>query len=115
MSKKKEILMTVITLMLCVVLFAERLTGGIIHAVLGLLVVMIMAVHVGGQMKKMKYKKPSVRIVDWVLMASLVLLLVTGVLLHPMQDVLALKILHKLAAVLFVLGVIGHILQHRRR
>lgn len=50
-----------------------------------------------------------------VLMVSLVILLVTGVLLHPMQGVWALKILHKLAAVLFVLGVIGHILQHRRR
>lgn len=65
--------------------------------------------------KKEIYKKPSARIVDWVLMASLIILLVTGMLLHPMQGVLALKILHKLAAVLFVLGVIGHILQHRRR
>lgn len=115
MSKRNERLMTVMTLIVCVLLFAERLTGQIIHAVLGLLVVIFMAIHMGMQMKKMRYKKMHVRVVDWVLMASLAVLLVTGMLLHPMQGVLVLKIVHKLAAVLFVLGIIGHIIQHRRK
>lgn len=102
------------TIHLCILLFAERMTGDSLHAVLGLLLVIFMAVHMGRQMKKMKYKKAQIKWVDWALTASLAVLLVTGILLHPMHGVPALKIIHKLAAVLLVFGIIGHILQHRK-
>lgn len=114
MSKKREILFMLITLLLCILLFAERLTGDRLHAVLGLLLVIFMAVHMCRQMKKMKYKKAQIKVVDWALMVSLTVLLVTGILLHPMHGAPALKIIHKLAAVLLVLGIIDHILQHRK-
>ena len=39
MNKKKEILFGIVILVLCVLLFAERLTGDIVHAVLGLLLI----------------------------------------------------------------------------
>lgn len=114
MIKKKELSFMILTLVLCVLLFAERLTGEIFHAILGLVLVVFMAVHLGRQMKKLRCRKLHIQVVDWILMAALAALFVTGMLLHPMHGLLILKIVHKLAAVVFVLGVIGHIVQHRR-
>lgn len=113
--KKSERLLMIITLVLCVLLFAERLTGGILHAVCGILLAVIVGRHTYVEFRKMKYKKSAVRVVDWVLVAALAVLIVTGILLHPLQGVLAVKILHKLAAVVFVLGLIAHVVQHIRK
>lgn len=115
MDKKKEIIFGIVTVILCALLFAERLTGDVTHAVLGLALLVLMAVHMCRQQKKLKYKKQQIQWLDWALAADLAVLFVTGMLLHPMHGALALKIIHKLAAVLFVLGIIGHILQHRRK
>lgn len=115
MNKKNEMIFGIVTVILCVLLFAERLTGDIIHAILGLLLIILMVVHMCRQQKKLKYKKQQIQWLDWTLVADLAILFVTGMMLHPMRTVLALKIVHKLAAVLFVLGIIGHIVQHRRK
>lgn len=115
MNSKKERLFMIITLILCVLLFLQRLTGEIWHAVLGLLLIIAMVVHMCRQMVKMKYKKNVIQAVDWMLIGSLAVLFLTGMLLHPLQGMLVLKILHKLAAVLFVLGIIVHMVQHRKR
>lgn len=111
MNKKNEMIFGIVTVILCMLLFAERLTGDIIHAILGLLLIILMVVHMCRQQKKLKYKKQQIQWLDW----ALAILFVTGMMLHPMRAVLALKIVHKLAAVLFVLGIIGHIVQHRRK
>lgn len=114
MNKRKERLFLAITLVLCVLLFAERLTGGIFHAVLGMVMTILVIVHVCAQGKKWKYRKASVRVLDGVLVAASALLLLTGILAHPMHGVLIVKILHKLSAVVFVLGIIAHVIQHRK-
>lgn len=113
MSGTKGKIFLAAILVLCGVLFAERLTGDIWHAVIGMLLIVIMGGHICIQHKKLKYQKASIRIVDEVLMGTLIVLFATGMLLHPFQGVLILKILHKLSAVLFVLGIIGHAIQHR--
>lgn len=113
MKKRKEILFILVTVVLCVLLFVQRLTGEIWHAVFGVVLTVMIAAHVYLQRGKMKYKKLSVRLLDYVLFAALFILLLTGILAHPLQGVLAVKILHKLAALIFVLGLIGHALQHR--
>lgn len=113
--KRNEKLLMVITLVLCILLFAQRLTGDILHAVFGVLLAVIVGRHTYLEFRKMKYKKSAVRIVDCVLLAALAVLIVTGILLHPLQGVLAVKILHKLSAVVFVLGLIAHVVQHVRK
>lgn len=113
MNRKKEKWFTVITLVLCIVLFGKRMTGDIWHAVLGMVLMILIAVHVGRHIVKLKYKKRIIRLVDWILMASTVVLLLTGVLLHTMQGVLLIIILHKVSAALFLLGIILHMVQHR--
>lgn len=114
MNKKKEWLLLGVTLVICILLFCERLTGQIVHAVLGVALIAVLAVHIGKQSKKLKYRKASVRWLDMALMAILAVLFVSGMLAHPLHDVLAVKIIHKLAAVLFVLGIIAHVVQYHK-
>lgn len=113
-TKYSKLFLAIITLVLCVLLFLQRLTGGIWHAVLGILLIIVAAVHLCKQNAKLKHRARSIQVIDWALIALLAVLLVTGILLHPLNGVLALKIIHKLSAVLFVLGVIAHMVQHRR-
>lgn len=110
MNKKR--LFILISLVLCVLLFLQRLTGEIWHAAAGMLLAVMVLVHIWRQMGKVKYMKPSVRVVDYILMAALAVLILTGILLHPLHGALAVKLLHKLSAVFFVLGMIGHLIQN---
>lgn len=57
--------------------------------------------------------KLSPGLVGKVLVILLVVVFVSGVLLGPLQDVLAVKLIHKLSAVLLVVGIVVHVLQHR--
>lgn len=104
----------IITLFLCVLLFGERLTGDICHAVLGIVLMILIAAHIGQKIAKLKHKSPYIRLTDWVLMAVTAILFLTGILLHPLQGILIIKILHKLSSVLFILGIILHMVQHRK-
>lgn len=113
-SNYSKLLLSIITLVLCILLFLQRLTGGVWHAVFGILLIVIAAVHLYRQNPKLKYRARSIQIIDRILIALLAILLITGILLHPLHQVLVLKILHKLSAVLFVFGVIVHIIQHKR-
>lgn len=113
-TKYSKIFLSIVTLLLCILLFLQRLTGGIWHAVLGILLIIIAAVHLCRQNAKLKYRTRSIQIIDWALIALLAILLVTGFLLHPLHEIPALKIIHKLSAVLFVLGVIAHLVQHKK-
>lgn len=115
MSRTREKVFLVATIVLCVLLFAVRLTGPIWHAVLGVILTVAMVAHLCKQMIKMKYQKPEIRLVDQVLLAALIVMFVTGMLMHPLHGMFVVKLLHKLSAVLFVLCTVGHVAQHRAR
>lgn len=103
-----------ITILFCLLLFCKRLTGEVCHAVLGLLLLSITVVHVYRHIRKLKYKKSSVQMVDRMLFIALAVVLVSGILLHPLQGAFIILILHKLSSVVLVLGIITHVLQHRK-
>lgn len=105
----------VITLVLCVLLFLERLTGEIAHVVLGMILVVITVAHLCRQMKKMKHQKLPIRVVDQILIAATLVMVFSGIMMHPLHGVMLLKILHKLSAVVFVVGIIIHMVQHKER
>lgn len=109
-----KLFLAIIMLALCVLLFLQRLTGGVWHAVLGILLVIVATIHLCKQNAKLKYRSRAIQVIDWALIALLAILLVSGLLLHPLHEVLALKLVHKLSAVLFVIGVIAHIVQHKK-
>lgn len=102
-------------LILCILLFAERLTGGIWHALLGLALLVLSGGHIWVHRKKMKYREMMIKVIDWFEIIMLILLIVTGILLHPLQGVMFVKIVHKLAAVLFLIGMLWHMWQHRAK
>jgi heme A synthase len=67
------------------------------------------------QMLKKNRQEKAVRIVEDILLGALLTLLATGVLMYPLQGAFIIKMLHKLAALVFVAAVVTHILQHRKR
>ena len=71
MRKVSEKLFMVMTLLLCVVLFLEHFTGPIWHVVFGVILIIMTVGHLCRQMVKLRYQKPSVRLVDQVLFVSL--------------------------------------------
>lgn len=114
MNEKKEKLFTIITLMLCLILFLERLTGEICHVVFGMLLLVMTLVHVCRRICKLKHKRMSVKVVDWIMMAAFAVVILSGMLLHPLQGVLAVKVIHKLFSVFLVVGIIVHVIQHKK-
>lgn len=115
MNKKKEMLFVVITMLLCLALFLQRITGGIWHAILGVLFMIMIIVHICRQIGKLKYMNSFVRLVDWMLMIDLAVVFLSGMLLHPLQGVAVIKILHKLSSVLLLAGMIVHVVQHKKK
>lgn len=61
-----------------------------------------------------KKKKRYVRLVDRMILIALAVMVLSGILLHPLQGLLAIKILHKISSVFLVVGVIVHVAQHRK-
>ena len=115
MNVKKEKLFGIITLVLCLLLFLERLTGGICHAILGILFIILLVVHICRQIGKLKYKKMSIRLVDWILLIAMIAVFLSGMLLHPLQEMIAIKILHKISSVVLMIGIILHVLLHGKK
>lgn len=64
--------------------------------------------------KNQRKKRMSVRVVDRLLLVVLMIVFVSGILLHPFSEMLAVKMIHKLSSVLLVIGVIVHMVQHKR-
>lgn len=69
--------------------------------------------HVWRHIGKLKYKKRSVQIADWVMLIALAIVFFSGILLHPLQGTVMILMLHKVSAVILVLGMIAHVVQHR--
>lgn len=112
-TKNTKLILGMTTAVLCVLLFLQRLTGGVWHAAFGILIIAVAVVHLYRQRGKCKHRAFAIQLIDGTLIALLGILFVSGMLLHPFQDLLVLKIVHKLAAVLFVFGVIAHLIQHK--
>lgn len=113
-TKYSKIFLAVIIFALCILLFLQRVTGEIWHTILGILLIIAASVHLCRQNAKMKYKKHSIRLIDWALIAFLAILLLTGILLHPLHEMVILKIIHKLSAAFLVIGIIIHMVQHKK-
>lgn len=113
MKKGMKILLLTVTLLLCILLFAQRLTGDVLHAILGMVLTVLLLIHTGRHIMKLRHRSMAIRIADVALFLSLLLLLLPGIVIHPMEGVMILKILHKLSGVVFVLCLVIHAVQHR--
>lgn len=112
---KKSMYLAKATCILCVLLFAVKWTGPIVHVICGILLTVISVNHLWRRRRGLCHARKGLRVVDWVLTVSLVVMFVSGLLLHPMRDSLGMLIAHKLSSVLFVVFVIAHGVQHMRK
>ncbi len=115
MNKKRNKLFVSILLILCLLLLCKRLTGELCHVILGMILLSMAVVHVCRHIGKLKYREGSVRITDWVMMIALIVVFVSGIMLHPLKGILIILIIHKMSSVVFVLGMIIHMVQHRQK
>ena len=115
MSKCKVKPLMGVTIAFLLLLFCVKVTGEVIHALLGLAFTGIMIYHMSKQGKKLPYVPKKYRIVDIVLIISLGIICISGVLLHPLNGVLLIKIVHKLASVVLCIALIWHVIQHKKK
>lgn len=112
MKKMKNKIFLAVSLVLCVLLSAIRLTGAKWHVALGCILTCMMVKHTCTRMARMKKQKLAIQVVDQVLLAALATMFASGMLIHPLQGMLAVKMLHKLSSAVFVLAMLGHAAQH---
>lgn len=112
MKKTTNKIFLAVSLILCGLLFAIRLTGAKWHVVFGVLLTCMMVKHTFLRLARMRRQRAAVQIVDEVLLAALATMFVSGMLIHPLHGMFAVKLLHKLSSVVFVLAMLGHAAQH---
>lgn len=111
--KKRKMVLSGAVFSLCALLLCVKLTGGALHVLLGTALVVVAGVHMIKNRKRMKGASDSQIFVDRGLTAALVIMILTGLLLHPLGNMLFIKMAHKLSSVVFVLGCIIHMIQHK--
>lgn len=113
MSRLRENCLLAATVILCALLFCVKLTGGIWHAVFGISLASLSVCHTLKRFAKRKRKESSIRVTDWVILAALFVMFLSGMLMHPYGDMLPVKLAHKLSSVVFLLSTAGHVCQHK--
>ena len=111
----KYLLMTTISIIICAVLFCVKLTGEAIHSILGLLFIIGLFVHFATKWNHMIKMPAKIKVIDSMAMVSLVMILLTGVLIHPTYKALYVIAAHGIFSILFVVFCIIHVIQHFRR
>lgn len=102
-----------ITFLLLMGLFFVKLTGPLIHIAIGLVMTMMMTVHFCRKRRCMHAVPEKMRLINGILLAALAGMLLSGILLHIFPEILMMKIIHKLSGAVFIIGIPGHILQHK--
>lgn len=115
MSRKKENGLRAAVSVLCILLFGVKLTGGAWHAVFGTALAIICVGHICVHYVKMKRSEKKIRVVNKLQFFSLSVLFLSGVLMHPLGEALAVKMIHKLSAVIFILAMLGHVRMHKAK
>ena len=116
MNKKvKKWLLGITAGLLYIALCCVKLTGGLVHVLLGAVFLIVMVVHMVGNKKRMKYVPKPIKIVDWVMLIAMITVVISGVVLHPMKEIMLVLILHKLSSVVLAITCVIHVVQHRKK
>lgn len=105
----KRIVFLVLTIAVTIVLFMQRKTGMGIHACLGILLLIGSICHTIKFRKVWKVRSKYQKMVEILLWMGLAGSMMTGFLLKPFADVMLVNLLHKVTALLFVIGLLLHV------
>lgn len=96
-------------------LVAVKVTGPVVHVICGILLTILVAEHLFKRICVLSHMRKGIQLVDWVLIITLAIMFLSGMLLHPMGDIMWMKLAHKLSSVIFMVFVIVHSVQHVKR
>ena len=114
MNKMSNRIFAGITFLLLAGLFCVKQTGPGLHAFLGIVLSVMMTVHFSRKRRCMYAVPEKMRVINGILLAALTAMLFSGIWIHAFPELLWLKIVHKLSGTVFIIGIIGHILQHKK-
>lgn len=114
MDKIKMRILLAGTFALLVLLCAERVTGSVLHLLIGVVLLAVTVIHMRQNKQKWAYRRAGIRTIDKILAGALILMPLSGIVLHMSGTLPGAKIVHKLAGTVFIFGIIAHIWQHRR-
>ncbi len=97
-----------------VFLFCERITGVPLHIIIGLIFIIVLSFHTWRRRKRMFTCPKTYGITDAVTCIAMLGVLISGLMLKPFKDVMAVLMLHKISSVVFVAGLLVHMRQHVR-
>lgn len=114
MIKHKEFTFMMISAILCAALFGVKVTGTAVHVLIGLLLGILSTVHLFVKWKKYRFMPANLKRIDQILILSFLIILISGIVSHLTAGMLIIKIIHKLSSLIFCLGLIGHVVQHKQ-
>lgn len=113
-KKRKTAVLKIVVFSLIVLCFFVKVTGEVVHVLLGLFLAAVSVLHIWKNRKRMKKVPFSMKLVDRILNGALAVMILSGILLHAV-DIVAFSILHKLSGAVFCIGCILHIIQHKKK
>ena len=114
MIKHKDFTFMMISAFLCAALFGVKVTGTAVHTLIGLLLGILSTVHLFAKWKKYRFMPVNIRRIDQILILSYLFILISGIISHLTAGMLLFKIIHKLSSLVFCIGLIGHVIQHKK-
>ncbi len=111
----KYLLMTITSFIICAVLFCVKITGEAVHSILGLLFIIGLFIHFAAKWNHMIKMPSKIKVIDTMALLSLIMILLTGVMMHPTNKALYVIAAHGIFSILFVVVCIIHVIQHIRR
>lgn len=115
MSKnRKKFIFIIAVPILSILLFCVKITGDGIHAFLGIVLVITILLHIRKNWERNTYAPKPMKRTNYILIGALITLFLTGILVKLSFNLFLIIILHKLSAIIFCVGSIWHMVQHKR-
>lgn len=114
MIKHKDFAFMMISALLCAALFGVKITGTAFHTLIGLLLGILSTIHLFAKWKKYRFMPVNIRRIDQILILSFLFILISGIISHLTAGLLLFNIIHKLSSLVFCIGLIGHVVQHKK-
>lgn len=114
MNKQFRTMLSIIIMLLCISLFCVRLTGVRVHIVLGVLLVIISIRHICKYYVIRKGSSKKHKIIYDMLIISLILIVLSGIMIHIMKQYPWIIGVHATAGIWFLCCTIIHIYQSKK-
>lgn len=112
---RRKHIFTIVMLLSCVLLFLQRFTGMGIHAILGLVVLIVSIGHTVRRRNVWRSYGIYQKVIGTLLWLALAGVVVTGFLLKPLSDLMFVIVAHKMSAVAMVVFLILHVRIHNQK